>query len=147
MKFAVIALVLFGALAALLILGVLAGSIPTYELSEFLASDYSGGKVALVGRLASIESEVPLRFTIHGRDNDLVALRVASEKAPPENFQLGREVGLRGNYDPDTETFHAYRIETACPSRYEATKDGEEPGQPQATGGKKLSRRVPMGAE
>ena len=44
MKLVVISAVLFSALAALVLLGILAGSIPTYErLSDFLASDFLAG--------------------------------------------------------------------------------------------------------
>jgi cytochrome c-type biogenesis protein CcmE len=131
MRFAVIGVVFFGALAVILTLGVLTGSMPTYEkLADFLAADHKGQRVQIYGRIASIESGYPLEFTIEGTDNPAVRMRVRSAKAPPENFRPGVKVGLRGDrYDRETNTFHAYQIQTSCPSKYEPPGAGGKAGE------------------
>ncbi len=128
MKVFVISVVLVGALSAIVFLGVLEGSIPDYDrLSDFVASGYTGGEgqgnVKIVGKIASIESLMPLEFTIHDIENPTVSVRVQTDEAPPQNFKAGNDVGLRGSrYDPETRTFHAYHITTKCPTKYEASE-------------------------
>lgn len=126
MKLFVIAAALFGALGVLIGVGVVAGSIPSYDLPEFLASDYQGGRVQVGAMITSVDSVMPLAFTVHSRTDVNQTIRVESPKAPPENFRPGIEVGLRGTYDPETRTFTAYQIMTKCPTKYEASKEVTE---------------------
>ncbi|MBI4604773.1 MAG: cytochrome c maturation protein CcmE [Planctomycetes bacterium] len=126
------------ALGALIGVGV-ASAIPVVSVAQLATPEYPGGTVEVKdGKVAAIESLVPLRFTISRRDGpETETVRVESPRTVPESFKVGIDVGLRGAYDPGKKLFQAYQVTTKCPSKYEASKDGElGPGAGYPTAGK-----------
>jgi hypothetical protein len=124
MKFFVVGLVFLGALGTIVAIGLMEASIPVLKLGQLLGGEYHGGSVHVnESKVLSIESLAPLRFTVTERENSERQMVVESRGMPPDNFAIGRDVGLQGRFDPETRVFHAYRITTQCPSRYEASKE------------------------
>jgi len=113
------------ALTALVWVG-LASMIPVLGVARLSTQEYEGGDVEVKdGQVAAIESLSPLKFTIQPRAGTEPQVFVETPRSVPENFKVGIDVGLRGSYDSETNLFSAYHISTKCPSKYEASKDGE----------------------
>ncbi len=124
--------VVFVSAVGVLFWQVAASTIPVIKINQLFADDYHdgpsrGAKVQVDnGEITSIESIAPLQFTVGVKHDPETRLMVNSTVTVPENFKVGVPVSLRGTYDPNTKLFHAYRITTQCPSRYEATKEAYE---------------------
>jgi cytochrome c-type biogenesis protein CcmE len=127
-KVAVVALIFVVALSALVWVGI-ASAIPVLPLARLTGPEYQGGNVEIKdARVARVETWSPLRFSVTSRAGSLPNLVwVETPRSIPENFKEGNDIGLQGSYDRATNTFHAYRLTTACPSKYEASKEGYGP--------------------
>jgi cytochrome c-type biogenesis protein CcmE len=100
--------------------------IPVMGVARLRTPEYPGGEVEIKdGQVAAIESISPLKFTIRPRAGNEPQVLVETPRSVPENFKVGIDVGLRGSYDAEKNLFRAYHISTKCPSKYEASKDGE----------------------
>ena len=150
MKPFVVALVFVAAIGVLVWQG-LQSAIPVLKLPQLLGGEYAGGRVQTEGEIRSILSISPLRFTVgqvsggtyEGKDgqessgaysvkdgasavetatDDVGSMTVVASVTVPENFKVGIPVMVRGEFDADTKTFHAYELQTQCPSRYEASE-------------------------
>lgn len=103
---------------------VTASMIPVIPIHQLFAGEHDGGKVQVDnGEIVSIESIAPLQFTVGVKNDPGSRLAVKSTVSVPENFKVGLPVSLRGTYDQQSNVFHAYRVTTQCPSRYEATEE------------------------
>ena len=103
---------------------VTASMIPVIPIHQLFAGEHQGGKVQVDnGEIVSIENIAPLEFTVGVKNDPGSRLVVKSTVTVPENFKVGIPVSLRGTYDQQANMFHAYRITTQCPSRYEATEE------------------------
>ena len=86
-------------------------------------SEYVGGYVAVDdGKILSIESTVPLKFTVVQEKNPNIVMLVESPRTVPENFKIDVPVSLQGTFDRSKNLFTAEVIKTQCPSKYEASK-------------------------
>ena len=134
MKLLVVSAVFLVALAVLVYVGVVSGSIPNLKLAQLASPKYEGGPVQVDdGKVAAVESYAPLKFTVAAENDPSVVIRVTSPRSVPENFKEGIKVSLRGEYDPKTNSFNAYKISTQCPSRYVATSEVEGEGAASGT--------------
>jgi hypothetical protein len=134
MRPAVIGVVFVSALTVLVWAGYTSASIPVLKVHD-LRTVYAGGTVRVTDtKIVSIESDSPLVFRVSPREGALDEVRVVSERTMPENFQVGRDVGLTGDYDRLTNTFTARTITTQCPTKYEASKEGRGEEGPSAGG-------------
>jgi cytochrome c-type biogenesis protein CcmE len=125
-RIALVGAVFLSALVVLVWVGVVNASIPVLQVAELLSEEYKGGEVQVDGgKIAKIESYAPLRFSVAAENDPKLAIAVASKVGVPENFKEGIKVSVRGEYDRDTKIFHAYKVSTQCPSRYEATSEVE----------------------
>ena len=137
MKPVIVAVLFLGAATALV--GVaMTSSVPVLAIHQLRAA-YAGGRVQVDGgQVLAIESLQPLRFTVAPAGNPVAAIQVESERTAPENFKVGIDVSLRGDYDPAANILTAHRISTKCPSKYEASKevdgDAKAPVGPPAGG-------------
>lgn len=123
-KILIVSGIFVSALAVLVWVGVVEASIPVLKLSQLQSAEYEGGTIRLDdGHVAQIESLVPLRFTIAAKNDPSLTLQVESDTSKPENFKVGIDVGLQGEYNREKRLFRAFKVSTRCPSRYEATKD------------------------
>ena len=144
MKPVVIGGIFLGALAMILWVGVESASIPVFKIRTLLADRPTGPVRIDDGKIAEIESLSPLRFKVAPKGDTQNFIWVESPRTVPENFKPDVDVGLEGELDAQTGVFHAYRISTQCPSKYEASKDGaKDGGYPE---GANLDR-APSGAE
>lgn len=127
-KVAFVALVFVVALSALVWVGI-ASAIPVLPLARLASPEYQGGNVEIKdAKVARVETWSPLRFSVTSRDGSLSeVIWVETPRSIPENFKEGNDIGLQGSYDRATNTFQAYRLTTACPSKYEASKEGYAP--------------------
>ncbi len=118
--------ILAGAVGVLVWVGIVQSSIPVLTVTQ-LRTGYAGGAVQLDGgKVAAIQSLMPLSFTIASSEDPTARVEVRSDQIAPENLKEGTPVSLRGTYEPGSNSFQAYRISTQCPSRYEAAN--EAPG-------------------
>ena len=114
----------FVSAVGVLIWQVSASMIPVIQLHQLFADEHPQGKVQVDnGEITSIESIAPLKFTVGVKQDPTTRMLVSSTVTVPENFKVGIPVSLRGTYDSEAKTFHAYKITTQCPSRYEATEE------------------------
>lgn len=124
MKLFVTGLVFLSALGAFVWLGVVEGRVPVFGLQKIKSEGYTGECRVDDGVVHSIESmSAPLVFTIRSDKSPGVHLAVEFKRLAPDNFKVGVNVGLRGSYDPAKERFLATEVVTACPSKYEASKE------------------------
>lgn len=147
-KLLAVSVILVVAISLLIWVGIVEASIPVLRLTR-LAADYRGGTVQVDdGKVAEVESRSPLVFTVSPEGDRSLTLRVESDRIAPENLKSGTGVSIRGTYDPGTGVFHAYRVSTQCPSKYEAVRSArqtqESPDVPAAEG-RVSEDRVPEG--
>ena len=115
--------VVFVSAVGVLIWQAVASMIPVLHLQQLFAEEFQGGRVQVDNsEILSIENLAPLQFTVALKADPSTRLSVASTQTVPENFKPGTPVSIRGEYDKEAGVFHAYRITTQCPSRYEATE-------------------------
>jgi hypothetical protein len=134
------------ALTALVWVG-LASTIPVLGVAQLKTPKYDGGDVEVKdGQVSAVESIAPLKFTIKPRAGNEPQVLVETPRTVPENFKVGIDVGLRGSYDPETNLFSAYHISTKCPSKYEASKDGEATESGYSSGGYSSGGYSPAGS-
>jgi cytochrome c-type biogenesis protein CcmE len=125
MKPFIVAAIFIAALSVVLGVAVTA-SMPVLKLRA-LSTEYTGGYVRVDdGKIAEIESIEPLRFKVAPESDPGQFIVVESKRTVPENFKIGVDVGLEGEYDSKSNVFTAHRISTQCPSKYEATRDAKE---------------------
>jgi hypothetical protein len=126
MKPFVVGSVFLVAVGVLLWAGIVAASIPIVKIRQLQAepAEFAGTIQVDDGKVAEIESLAPLRFAVAARSDPTLRLKVESPCSVPDNFTLGREVSIRGEYDASRNLFRAHRVSTQCPSKYEASKDG-----------------------
>ena len=121
-KTVIVGLVFLCALGTL-ILVMVRSTVPVLAFHELDSARYEGGNVHINDtQIVEIETLGPLVFFVSPRGHGSSRMRVESRQSVPENFKPGLDVGLHGTFDVETNTFHAYRVTTACPSRYEADK-------------------------
>lgn len=129
MKLVVAALVFLGALGVFIWMGIVEGSVPVLGIQSLKSEGFTGecriddGVVHSIERMAS-----PLVFTIRSEKDPRLLLAVESNRIPPDNFSQGKKVSVKGSYDPPTQKFIADQVTTACPSKYEASKEGQKAG-------------------
>ncbi len=109
------------AIAALIYLGFLYGTIYYYTVAELKANaiNLTGEEIRVAGKVADNSMEwdggnLTLRFTLVDEEEDLP---VVYHDVIPDNFQEGRDVVLDGIYYEDG-VFIADEILTQCPSKY-----------------------------
>jgi cytochrome c-type biogenesis protein CcmE len=134
-KLMIVSLALVASIGVLVWVGVEAASIPVVRIGELKGGTHGGVDVQVDGKVVAIESYSPLRFSIASEKDPENILLVTSERSVPENFNVGRNVSLRGEYQKEKSCFDAYRITTQCPSKYEASKETEKQVQSSAAGG------------
>lgn len=116
--------IVFVSAVGVLIWQVITSAIPVLPMHQLFAAEYQGGRVQVDnGEVVSIEKKGPLEFTVGLKNNPTVRIPVVSTQPMPENFKPGIPVSLRGEYDRESRVFHAYKVTTQCPSRYEATAE------------------------
>ncbi len=127
MKQVIIGVLFFGAIGLLVWKGVVEGGIPILKIQDLKASPPEG-VVRVEGSLIhSIESMAPkLEFTTRSETSQGVTLVVEATCGAPDNFKVGNKVSIRGTFDAKTGMFKADQVQTACPSRYEASKEAGE---------------------
>ena len=128
-KLVIVSAIFAAALAVLIWVGVVQASIPVLRPEQLIGaqSTYEGGPVQLDGgKIASIESYTPLKFTVASDKNPSLIIRVHSERLAPENFKEGIKVSLRGQFDRSKGLFVADKVSTQCPSRYEAASEAPD---------------------
>jgi hypothetical protein len=118
--------IFLSALVTILWVGVASASIPVFKIRAMLHDKPTGPLRIDDGKIAEIESLLPLRFKVSPKSDPQTFVWVESKRTVPENFKTDVDVGLEGKYDAKTGVFHAYRISTQCPSKYEASKDAEK---------------------
>lgn len=65
--------------------------------------------------------EIELRFNVTDGDNEMLV--IYNDVAPDNlDYEEGAEAILKGTYDYHTQVFLADRVETRCPSKYEAAE-------------------------
>ena len=118
--------IFLSALATVLWVGVQSASIPVFKIRTLLSDKPTGPLQIKDGKIAEIESLLPLRFKVSSRSDPGTSVWVESKRTVPENFKLDVDVGLEGEYEAKSRVFKAYRITTQCPSKYEASKDAKK---------------------
>ena len=122
MKLTMIGVTFMLAVGTLVWVGYLAGSIPHYSIAQVTSPSYVGEECRIDGAtVLSIESRVPLRFTVESEGG--ATLSVVSERNPPDNFKVGGMVGMRGFYRKGDAHFEANEVLTSCPSKYDEKTD------------------------
>jgi len=123
---------LFTAIGVLVYVGAVYASVPVMKIAQLRSVALPQDNEVRVdeGKVASIESFAPLRFTVAAAKDPSSTVVVESRRTVPENFKVGIEVSLVGEYDASRNVLTAYRISTMCPSKYEASKEGAEGGEP-----------------
>ena len=122
MKLVIVGIVFACAVGVLLWQGV-SSKVPVLQVHQVLAEDHGLSRIQVDGgKVLAIESLAPLRFVVAPEGDSTTALKVYSSEIVPENFKVGVAVSLRGQYDADAGTFNAYRVTTACPSKYRAAE-------------------------
>ena len=137
MKLAIVGVVFLTAIGVLVYMGVVEAGIPMVKIKDLLATEWKGDHQPQTCqidevKIASIEHQPsPLEFTISSASEPGVLLKVKSRRNPPDLFEVGKGVHLKGVYDPKTKTFIAEEVVTNCPSKYEASKSaGLPPASP-----------------
>jgi cytochrome c-type biogenesis protein CcmE len=122
MKLAVVSSVFAIAIGVLIWRGVVEAGIRQLDVRELRTGKYTSGEhVTVRGKIAKIESKLPLRFTLAAfRSPDTI--EVASQRVHPENFEVDNNCMVSGQFDAETGVFTAYRVVTECPSRYNAAE-------------------------
>ena len=120
---------LFTAIGVLVYVGVVYASVPVMKIAELRTITLPEDNEVRVdeGKVASIQSLAPLRFTVAAAKDPSSTLVVESRRTVPENFKVGIEVSVVGEYDGSRRVLTAYRVSTMCPSKYEASKEGGGP--------------------
>ncbi len=96
------------------------------KAEKFIADQVQAAGICRIegGVIHSIESVAPsLRFTIRPEKSQGPTLAVEARCGAPDNFKLGNKVSICGTFDALAEKFIADEVQTACPSKYEASKD------------------------
>ena len=124
MKLFLVGVVFLVAVGFFVWMGILEASIPHFKIHELKAGEFTEECRIDGGKVLSVESRKnPLTFTIYSPSSPTLHLRVTSPRNPPDNFFEGCTVALRGKYDPQSGEFHAEDVTTACPSKYEDSKE------------------------
>jgi cytochrome c-type biogenesis protein CcmE len=123
---------LFTAIGVLVYVGVVYASVPVMKIAELRNITLPEDNEVRVdeGKVASVESYAPLRFTVAAAKDPSSTLVVESRRTVPENFKVGIEVSVVGEYDASRHVLTAYRVSTMCPTKYEASKEGTANGEP-----------------
>jgi cytochrome c-type biogenesis protein CcmE len=127
-KLFIVGVVFLSAMGVLVWIGIVEGSIPVLTVAQALSQP--AGKVCRIdkAKIHSIESlSNPLLFTIAADENSSQTIRVESRESAPDNFSVGKNVGVKGVYDSKAGRFMASEVTTQCPSKYEASKDVKLP--------------------
>ncbi len=103
--------------------------VPVLTVNQVLSEEYTGGMVQVDGgKIIAIEGLAPLKFTVGIPSDEASRITVVSTQPVPENFKVDLDVSIRGEFDQAAGVFHATRVTTKCPSRYEASEAVYEGG-------------------
>lgn len=128
MKTLIPAIVIVLAVGALIAAGVVFGAIPELQVRDVLAQPPEAKqKIKVHGILHSIEQGTrPLKFTIRDKENAGQLMQVVADELRPDIFEVGKDVAVEGFFDNRAVLMNGTKIYTKCPSKYEASKDGEQ---------------------
>ncbi len=115
-----VALIVAG-LGTLMTVAIVQGGIPELQAGDLASKDWGDRELKVHGLLASVESgQRPLRFTLKDKADATKLLTVVADVNKPDTFQLEYDVAVQGRYDSAAAVFHADKVFTKCPSKYEA---------------------------
>ena len=125
MRLVVIATIFLAAVGVLVGVGLSESAVAVVDFDQLVLEpdQFRGEEVMVEAKILEIASMSPLAFTVATEGFDDHAVQVTSEVAPPENFRRDGGVMLRGVYDASKREFHATRITTKCPSRYDTEEE------------------------
>ena len=129
MKLFLVASVFLCAIGTLIWVGIANAGTPVHKISElFDGATYKGGRVQVdEGKVVAIHSLAsPLVFDYASDAAPGRKIRVETKRTAPENFKVGIEASIVGEFDASTGTFQAVKVSTQCPSKYDQKAQYEQ---------------------
>ena len=130
MKLWVPATIIFLALTGLVWMGIVQGGIPELQVHQVLAGQCPEGEIKVHGIIHAIERKHrPLVFEIHDREDKTAILKIEVDDVRPDLFKVSNDVSVVGFYDSAAGMMRGEKINTKCPSKYEASKELQVPAE------------------